>query len=628
VTTSVTTAATTSSVTTTVATTATTSSTVSTTEWPNIPLYYNATAPQEQYYRALYLEILKAYVTTKQQYNILASGNFSDYNQVLQIGSTARSSVVFVLTNTGGGGTGFFITGGGCIVTNQHVVAGAKSITVQLVNGTVLRATLLKQGNFPDVDLALLKVNGSSYPSVTITDAIPASGDTVFIVGHPAEFGQWVISSGNFISYAMLSSSTQGPLGTLLFSAPIGPGSSGSPLITTDGRVIGVNKGNANWLSGGITASDNIIVDAKNAGYYWMVGPYQNTAVPSSTLLNFLQGTACEPSTVIHSTASSQTFSMPQVVTTDDVMNLYANYTALVQNYENLASGKSQSSQYGPLLNLASKTKSGVVAIYSVYRGSWVTGAATGFVVSPNGCIVTNRHVASDIVESGMQIGVELVNGTKFIASVIKVANQSGPDLAVLKVNGSGFNALPVSPATPPVGATVFTIGNPTRFGMWVISAGRFAWAGVDLGVSMLKSSLPGGEGNSGSPMLNLNGAVVGVVFGGMPGNSSLGPSDNVVVWMDNAGGYYVRGTYVSAVPSQALVTFLKDTPCQATISQSLSAEPSQSPSPVPAVSLSYLIAVWLLPAPSEPFTRMARKVGNRTHSCCARRTVLNLSMT
>lgn len=574
------------------------------------------------YFRSVYLETLKGYATLKQQHNVLASGNFPAYNQVLQVGSAAKSSIVQVFTDQGGGGTGFFITSGGCVVTNAHVTADAKSVTVRLIDGKEFPATLVKEGNLADVDLAVLKVNGSNYPSFTINTLPPASGDAILAIGQPGDLGNWVISAGHFVSYTNTTNATGGPQPTLIISAPLGPGNSGSPVITMDGNVVGVIAGDKPWLSKGITASDNIVVDAKNAGYYWVVGPRQATAVPSSTLLKFVEGTPCKPNTYVQSATSTQTLNVPQNVTFSDLAKLYGNYTDLLQDYKNLASAKSQFANYPALLTLAAKTKPSVVQIDFVIKGqsalnqsAVVKGAGTGFLISSNGCVITNRHVVAKariLGDQTSQFGIQLHNGTELQATLVKLANESEPDLAILRANGSGFNALTIDPTVPSQGAAIFTVGHPARFGSWATSTGKFAMVGQDSSGSVLKSSLPAGEGNSGSPMLNLNGAVAGVVWGGTPGNSSIGPSDNLVVWMDNAGLYFVRGTYANAVPSQALMVFLKDTSCQVPVSQSAAGQVSQGLLPLPALYPQYAAIVLLLLASCAAIIDRLRRFGNR----------------
>jgi S1-C subfamily serine protease len=250
-------------------------------------------------------------------------------------------------------------------------------------------------------------------------------------------------------------------------------------------------------------------------------------------------------------------------------------------------------------------------------QSALVRGGATGFLVSSNGCVVTNRHVVAQaqiLGEETSQFGIQLLNGTTIPATLIKVANESGPDLAVLMAKGSSFNALTIDPTVPSQGAAIFTVGNPSRFGTWVTSTGTFAMVGQDpfWNGSVLKFSLPGGPGASGSPMLNMNGIVVGVLWGVTQTNNTIGPSDSLVIWLDNAGQYDVRNSYANAVPSQALTVFLKDTPCQVTVGQSAAGQASQGLLPLLVPYLQYATVVLLLFASCAATIDGLRRFGNR----------------
>ena len=136
-------------------------------------------------------------------------------------------------------GSGFVISPDGYIVTNNHVVKGATSVTVTLDDGTTLKARVI--GHDAGTDLALLKVKPSAKLSFI---QLGESNDV--------EPGEWVIAVGN--PYGLGGSVTagivsargrdigDGPYDSFLqVDAPINRGNSGGPLITQDGKVIGVN---------------------------------------------------------------------------------------------------------------------------------------------------------------------------------------------------------------------------------------------------------------------------------------------------------------------------------------------------------------------------------------------------
>jgi S1-C subfamily serine protease len=140
-------------------------------------------------------------------------------------------------------GTGVVIIDNGTILTNLHVVAGARKIRVRFADGHESAATMV--GAQPEQDLAVLKA--SSLPDDleaatmrSTSDLRP--GDHVIAVGYP--FG-----IGPSVSYGVVSglkrefraSDGARTLGNLIqFDAAANPGNSGGPLVTMDGQVVGI----------------------------------------------------------------------------------------------------------------------------------------------------------------------------------------------------------------------------------------------------------------------------------------------------------------------------------------------------------------------------------------------------
>jgi len=134
-------------------------------------------------------------------------------------------------------GSGFFISPDGYIVTNNHVVEDATSITVRLTDGRELKAKLV--GRDAGSDLAVVKVEGAKFPFVQFeTDAIPRVGDWVMAVGNPFNLGGTatvgiVSAHGRDIGEQFID--------YLQIDAPINRGNSGGPTFDVYGRVVGVN---------------------------------------------------------------------------------------------------------------------------------------------------------------------------------------------------------------------------------------------------------------------------------------------------------------------------------------------------------------------------------------------------
>ncbi|POR48296.1 Do family serine endopeptidase [Bosea psychrotolerans] len=135
-------------------------------------------------------------------------------------------------------GSGFFITGDGYVVTNNHVVEHAKTVTVTMDDGKTLDARVI--GTDPKTDLALLKVNeAGDYPFVALAKEAPKVGDWVVAIGNPFGLGGTVTSG---IVSARGRDIGAGPYDDFLqIDAPINKGNSGGPTFNLKGEVVGVN---------------------------------------------------------------------------------------------------------------------------------------------------------------------------------------------------------------------------------------------------------------------------------------------------------------------------------------------------------------------------------------------------
>jgi S1-C subfamily serine protease len=142
-----------------------------------------------------------------------------------------------------GTGSGFIWDRDGHIVTNDHVVAGASSITVGLQNGKTYPARVV--GADASSDLAVIQIQGAGLPAPLPT-ADPGSvrvGEFVIAVGNP--FG--LTSTMTFGVVSALGRVIQSPNGRFIgeaiqTDAAINPGNSGGPLLNLYGQVIGVNS--------------------------------------------------------------------------------------------------------------------------------------------------------------------------------------------------------------------------------------------------------------------------------------------------------------------------------------------------------------------------------------------------
>jgi serine protease Do len=134
-------------------------------------------------------------------------------------------------------GSGFFISADGYLVTNAHVVEGAREITVAMDDGREVEAKLI--GSDERTDLALLKAEGDSFAYVSFAQEQPKIGQWVIAVGNPFGLGGTVTAG---IISAQGRDIGAGPYDNFLqIDAPVNRGNSGGPTFNTKGEVIGVN---------------------------------------------------------------------------------------------------------------------------------------------------------------------------------------------------------------------------------------------------------------------------------------------------------------------------------------------------------------------------------------------------
>ena len=136
-------------------------------------------------------------------------------------------------------GSGVIVSSQGYILTNNHVIQGADEIRIILANGETPSANVV--GTDPDTDLAVLKINYTKLPAITIgqSDALRV-GDVVLAIGNPFGVGQTV-------TMGIVSATGRNQLGINTFEnfiqtdAAINPGNSGGALINANGKLVGIN---------------------------------------------------------------------------------------------------------------------------------------------------------------------------------------------------------------------------------------------------------------------------------------------------------------------------------------------------------------------------------------------------
>lgn len=136
-------------------------------------------------------------------------------------------------------GSDVIVSSEGYILTNQHVVDGADQIEVALADGRTATAKVI--GSDPETDLAVLKINMTNLPTITLGRSDQSRvGDVVLAIGNPFGVGQTV-------TMGIISALGRNHLGINTFEnfiqtdAPINPGNSGGALVDVNGNLLGIN---------------------------------------------------------------------------------------------------------------------------------------------------------------------------------------------------------------------------------------------------------------------------------------------------------------------------------------------------------------------------------------------------
>jgi serine protease DegS len=136
-------------------------------------------------------------------------------------------------------GSGVIVDAAGHVITNEHVIAGAETIMLQLADSRVTQASIV--GRDPDTDLAILRIRLKDAPVMPLgrSDHLQV-GDEVLAIGSPLGLSQTV-------THGIVSATGRGQLGVATFEnfiqtdAAINEGNSGGALVNAGGELVGIN---------------------------------------------------------------------------------------------------------------------------------------------------------------------------------------------------------------------------------------------------------------------------------------------------------------------------------------------------------------------------------------------------
>ncbi|WHZ19614.1 MAG: Outer membrane stress sensor protease DegS [Rhodanobacteraceae bacterium] len=134
-------------------------------------------------------------------------------------------------------GSGVIFTSDGYVLTNNHVISGADDIQVMLQDGRAAHARVI--GTDPDTDLAVLKIDASTLPTIQVDPDPPRVGDVVLAIGNPFGIGQTVTMG---IVSALQRQLALSPYEDFIQTdAAINSGNSGGALVNAEGQLVGIN---------------------------------------------------------------------------------------------------------------------------------------------------------------------------------------------------------------------------------------------------------------------------------------------------------------------------------------------------------------------------------------------------
>lgn len=156
---------------------------------------------------------------------------------------------------------------------------------------------------------------------------------------------------------------------------------------------------------------------------------------------------------------------------------------------------------------LAARTRDSVVVITTTGRDGRPLGVGSGFVISADGLIATNFHVIGD----ARPIQVQLADGRKFDVSEIHATDRQA-DLAIVRIKAEQLQPLELGDSDAVrAGQPVVALGNPIGLEHSVVAGVASATREID-GRPMIQLAMPIESGNSGGPVLDLEGRVLGIV--------------------------------------------------------------------------------------------------------------------
>lgn len=432
-----------------------------------------------------------------------------------------RASAVVVGEMRGGvfspGGSGFVYSADGLIMTNSHVVAALTGAPrVMLADGRVLAATVLGRVTSLQPDVGVLRVSATGLAPAAIGDSNSVrSGDPLLVVGHPRGFGYWLATGGQ--AYGQRDVAPAGVTGfyaELISNVPNAPGGSGAPVFNVAGEVVGLLfAGSGTGEPGAVTPAPPAIL--RDAAQWSSVAERPRT---TAVAINDAAVAARE----IVARGDLRSWSRPG--------NIPQQVAGLLPDsvVEPLPTAAPRAEDAGLLQALDAAIRS--VVHIQTWRGGERYATATGLIMSADGYILTNAHNVDEGVD---RFDVTFQDGRTLRARLVGIVQDQSPDVGVLKVEATGLRPAAVGSAPAlRAGDALFLIGHPAMRGAWRISAGTFSRLDTSSGHTEVWGSVSFAAGNSGGPLVNDRGEIVGLFHGSPPLDPApIEPAPPAIVW-------------------------------------------------------------------------------------------------
>ncbi len=421
-----------------------------------------------------------------------------------------------------GAGSGVVLRENGLIITNYHVVYGAREIHVSIPDGRWLKARVIASD--PAYDLAVIKVNTGRRPLKAIrlgnSDALKI-GQRVLAIGNPFGLGETL--TAGVVSMTRRNIKDKGKVlkDLIQTDAAINPGNSGGALVDLSGKLVGICTAILSPTGASVRIGFATPVNRLKTVAPGLMDPWPRTtgmvillflAVMLLRLLPGRRRRSFEPA----EGSIYREYGENQTTRHRKFLSLALAFVLLGWACTALALTEEETNN----IDLYRRLSPGVVNITStiiehnlLMKAVPAEGTGSGSIIDPRGYILTNKHV----IGAG-KIEVRLADGKKYSASLIGA--DPGSDLAVIKIDAyeENLTVVPMGDSTNlRVGQTALSIGDPFGLGnsltVGVISSiGRTMRASNGFLVeNVIQTDAAINPGNSGGPLFDTSGKMIGI---------------------------------------------------------------------------------------------------------------------